>query len=246
MSGLNCLVLITMPHRFLTNKSLADILQRYRRLMGDVDVWFNTCLDAGGENLSCRSGCSGCCKALFDISLLDAWTLREEFNRLPVSVREQVKARCAPRLTELKRRWPQLTPPYILNDLPEEEWTDMPEDDQESCPLLDQEGRCLVYASRPMICRLHGLPHIDINGEDFSGVVCSLHRTDPEKILPEDVVRWHFRETFEAEVALMREFAFELTGGEETYLDTFIPLALLADYEAVDWLHFKPGLSAGL
>ena len=26
------------------------------------------------------------------------------------------------------------------------------------CPLC-QEGRCLLYAYRPMICRLHGIPH---------------------------------------------------------------------------------------
>lgn len=26
------------------------------------------------------------------------------------------------------------------------------------CPALDREGRCVVYAARPLICRTHGLP----------------------------------------------------------------------------------------
>jgi uncharacterized protein len=28
----------------------------------------------------------------------------------------------------------------------------------EACPALEEDGRCAVYASRPVICRTHGLP----------------------------------------------------------------------------------------
>ena len=224
-----------MTQFFIDNKHLAGILQRHRHLLGEVDAWFSSCLEAGDESLACRSGCSHCCKALFDISLLDAWILQEEFARLPVSVQEQVRERCRPRLSELNQLWPQLASPYILNALPEEEWMDTPEDDQQPCPLLDQEGRCMVYASRPMICRLHGLPHIDISGEDFSGVVCTLHRNPPEIVLREDVLRWEFRKVFAEEASLLREFVWTLTGGRYEELDTFIPLALLVDYRSVDW-----------
>lgn len=30
--------------------------------------------------------------------------------------------------------------------------------DPEVCPALDGEGKCAVYAARPLICRTHGLP----------------------------------------------------------------------------------------
>lgn len=212
-----------------------SILADYRSLLGEVDDWFNTCLEVGGSKLACRVGCSHCCRALFDITLLDAWLLKDAFTRLPQSVQQKVLTKCRSRLAQLQHRWPQLQQPYLLNTLPEEEWTAMPEEDATRCPLLDQQGRCLVYASRPLVCRLHGLPNVDAAGEDFEGTVCTLHPGDALD-LPEDVLRWRFREVFEQELALFRDFAEQLGGRRLSELDTFIPLALLADYQSTDWV----------
>lgn len=211
-----------------------DIEKEYRRLLGQVDVWFNRCLQAGGTTLSCQSGCSACCRGLFDITLLDAFLLKQAFAALPSSVRKSVLGQCRPRLTELQRRWPGLRPPYLLNDLPDQEWTDMPEDDEIPCPLLDDQGLCLVYDCRPLTCRLHGLPNIDYSGEDFEGTTCTLHKGSPLD-LPEDILRWRFRDAFNEEIAIFRKFTEQLIGTPYSELDTFIPLALLADYDKVDW-----------
>ena len=216
----------------------APTINAYRQLLGEVDAWFLTCLQAGGSTLACRAGCSSCCRALFDITLLDAWLLKGAFSCLAKDVQSQVLSRCQPRLAELRSRWPTLENPYLLNAFPEEEWHSMPEQDQIACPLLDKSGNCLVYASRPLICRLHGLPNIDICGEDFDGTICSLHDGDPMD-LPESVLRWRFREVFSREVDLLRSFTRDLTGGSFRELDTFIPLALVADYTSVDWHNLK-------
>ncbi len=210
----------------------------YRQLLGEVDVWFTACLQAGGSTLACRGGCSACCRALFDISLLDAWLLKEAFSCLAKDVQSLVLSRCQPRLAELRSRWPSLDNPYFLNSLPEEEWLSMPEEDQAACPLLDESGRCMIYASRPLICRLHGLPNIDLSGEDFDGTICSLHNGNPMD-LPASVLHWRFREVFTREVDLLQSFTKEVTGGGWRELDTFIPLALVADYASVDWHKLK-------
>ena len=214
------------------------IISSYRRLLGEVDDWFARCLQAGGSALACRCGCSSCCRGLFDITLLDAWLLKKAFAGLTMDVRSQVLSRCQPRLSELRARWPALKEPYLLNALPEGEWASMPEEDHTPCPLLDQRGYCLVYESRPLTCRLHGLPNIDLSGEDFDGTVCTLHSGDP-LALPEPVLRWRFREAFTMEVELFQSFTRSLTGAPVRELDTFIPLALVADYDAVDWPKFK-------
>jgi Fe-S-cluster containining protein len=164
--------------------------------------------------------------------------LKAAFAGLSPKVQAQVLARCRPRLSELRERWPGLSHPYLLNALPEEEWLSTPEKDQTPCPLLDENGYCLVYAARPLTCRLHGLPNVDISGEDFDGTVCTLHTGNPFE-LPEKVLRWRFREVFVQEINLFQSFSRELTGSSWTELDTFIPLALLADYTAVDWHSFK-------
>lgn len=219
-------------------QKLASTVNAYRQLLQEIDEWFTMCLQVGGSTLSCRGGCSSCCRALFDITLLDAWLLKEAFAGLAPKVQAQVLDRCQPRLSELRGRWPELSNPYLLNALPEEEWLSTPEEDQTPCPLLDENGYCLVYAARPLTCRLHGLPNVDISGENFDGTVCTLHTGNPFD-LPEKVLRWRFREVFVQEINLFQSFSRELTGRSWTELDTFIPLALLADYTVVDWHSFK-------
>lgn len=218
----------------LAQQNLVVKVENYRRLLGEIDKWFENCLKAGGASLSCRSGCSACCRGLFDITLLDAWLLKRGFAGLSKEIQTQVLERCQSRLSELNKRWPNLRPPYRLNALPEEEWLMTPEDDQIPCPLLDEDGLCLIYAERPMVCRLHGLPNIDVSGEDFEGTVCSLHQKNPLS-MPEDALHWHFRETFAEEVDILRTFTKALTGHAFLEFDTFIPLALLADYNDFDW-----------
>ena len=210
-------------------------IEAYRALLAEIDGWFERCLAVAPPGLlACRRGCSACCRGLFDITLLDAVLLREGFAQLPSDTQQQALARCRPRLTELQQRWPQLHPPYLLNDLPDQSWIAMPEDDVTPCPLLGQDDLCLVYAFRPMTCRLHGLPNLDRSGEDFSTDLCTLHSGDPH-VLPDATLHWHFREAFSREIALLRDFTRQLAGTPTGEMDTFIPLALLADYQTVDW-----------
>ena len=213
---------------------MTSVLDSCRRLYGEVDNWFAACLQAGGTTLACRGGCSSCCRGLFDITLLDAWLLKEAFAALPEATRNQVLARCRSRLVELQKQWPEITNPYLLNALPESEWQEMPEEDLTPCPLLDENGYCLVYDARPLTCRLHGLPNIDVSGEDFDGTLCTLHPGDPGS-LPDEILHWRFRAVFVQEVELFNRFVRVLTGRSIPELDTFIPLALLADYDKVDW-----------
>ena len=212
-----------------------NLVDKYRTLLGEIDAWFERCLaTAPPEMLACRKGCSACCRGLFDITLLDAFLLKEGFARLPAATREQVLDRCRLRLAELQQRWPQLQPPYLLNLLPDDSWQEMPEEDETPCPLLGTDGHCLIYPFRPMICRLHGLPNIDRSGEDFSTDLCTRHPGDPHT-LPAEILRGPFRDLFTREIELLHDFTLELTGGAHAGLDTFIPLALLADYGAVAW-----------
>ena len=217
------------------SENLATLLVAYRKLLAEIDAWFDNCLKEAPEGtLACRRGCSACCRGLFDITLLDAFLLREGFSRLPDTIREEVLARCRPRLAELQQRWPELSPSYLLNALPDDSWQEMPEGDEIPCPLLGAEHLCLVYDFRPMTCRLHGLPNVDLSGEDFSTDLCTLHPGDP-LTLPAGLLRWDFRTAFEKEIRLLRAFTLQLTGTATAEADTFIPLALMASYEVVGW-----------
>ncbi|MDT8441943.1 MAG: YkgJ family cysteine cluster protein [Desulfuromonadales bacterium] len=211
-----------MPYRRLT-----ALLAEYNSLLGEIDSWFTACRTAAPVGmLACRPGCSACCRGLFDISLLDAFLIRQGFCQLSEAVREVVLGRCRLRLAELQRRWPQLQPPFLLNSLPDDGWQEMPEEDETPCPLLAENGLCLVYPFRPMTCRLHGLPNIDRSGEDFSADLCTLHPGDPRR-LPPEILQAPFRKLFLREVQLLHRLTGQLTGLPTAEADTFIPLALL-------------------
>ena len=225
--------------------SMQDILNRYQTLLEGFDAWFANCMVQAGEQIACRQGCSGCCRGLFEISLLDACLLQSGFVRLDGAVQKQVVTKASARVNELQANWPEFRPPYILNRLPHDDWQEMPEEDQTPCPLLDADGRCLVYAQRPMTCRLHGLPHIDISGEIFAADFCTLNFSARDPLSMTEL-RYPFRATFSKEFDLLADFAEQLLGSRQLELDTFIPSALLIDFSDEKWQQhssFEPGCS---
>ena len=209
-------------------------LKQYKDLLQSVDDWFAFCSAKAGPEISCRRACTGCCRGLFEISLLDARLLQEGYTALPADRQRPIKEKAEHRLRELQERWPELQPPYILNNLPHDEWQEMPEDDMTPCPLLSGEGLCLVYDHRPLTCRLHGLPNIDVSGEIFSDEYCSLNFRNSDPLQNEEL-RWGFRKIFAEEFELLGAFSKQLTGRRQLELDTFIPTALLIDFSSPDW-----------
>jgi Fe-S-cluster containining protein len=210
------------------------ILRCYGQLLKEVDEWFSGCLSRYPELIHCHEGCSACCRGLFDITLLDACYLRHGFQQLPEASQEAVVKLADKRLTSLCQSFPNLVPPFILNDYAEDDLTRlMPDDDTTPCVLLGGDGRCILYANRPMTCRLHGLPLIDFSGEVFDGQYCTMNSLPPLETIPE--LRWKFRSHFSTELELFHRFTKELLGEPMNELDTLIPLSLLIDYEKYGW-----------
>lgn len=213
-----------------TSMTASDrLLGRYRRLISEIDVWFSACSAAFPEQITCSSGCSACCRGLFEISLLDAALLQQGFAHLPMDIQQQVLSKARTRRAQLQHQWPELAPPYILNRLPHSDWEEMPEDDLTPCPLLDDNGNCLVYRHRPLICRQHGLPNIDLSGEVFMAEYCSLNfpTIDAGNIA---ALRHDFQTLYRHEFDLLGEFSRLMLGTKDLEIETFIPLALLIDF----------------
>ncbi|MCK7497011.1 MAG: hypothetical protein MZW92_43560 [Comamonadaceae bacterium] len=152
--------------------------------------------------LACRKGCSACCRGLFDITLLDAFLLREGFAQLPP--RAPVN-RCWP---AAGRAWPSCScAGRSCSPLPAQRPPRRQLDrrcrksDETPCPLLGDDGLCLVYPFRPMTCRLHGLPNIDLSGEDFSTDSVHPPPRRPAQPCPPTILRWPFREAFSREIS---------------------------------------------
>lgn len=212
--------------------SVQEIIARYQALLSTVDAWFSRSQRTFPGEVHCARGCSACCRGLFDVTLLDGFLLQVGISCLSQDRQQAIEEKARQRLWQLQCLWPQLQPPYLLNCLPDAHWTEMPEDDPTRCPLLGEDGSCLIYEHRPMICRTHGLPNIDISGESFSDLFCSLNFTDSNPLLLEDL-RWSFRQVYSAEFDLLAQFNMKVLGSPLREADTFIPLALLIDFSTL-------------
>ncbi|MFO7708249.1 MAG: hypothetical protein R6V84_08745 [Desulfobacterales bacterium] len=116
-------------------ESRAEFLERLRRMYA--------CMDAGYEAAAAAYGfvCAGCeescCRTRFHHhTLIEYAGLREAYERLPSGLQAQTLRRAEGWQAAQADEWGR--PPL--------------------CPL-NREGRCVLYAERPMICRLHGIPH---------------------------------------------------------------------------------------
>lgn len=210
-----------------------DILDRYESLLREVDGWFAACLSRHAGVIACHHGCSACCRGLFDITLLDALCLKRGFDRLQLPVQQDVQLKAVARIVELTEHWPAFERPWTLNHIPEETWDEMmPEEDETPCPLLSADGACLVYAQRPMTCRLNGIPLIDTNGEVLFDEWCTLNFKGCDPLELKDL-RHPFTELFTQELLLFRELTRRIFGKAVNELDTIIPAAVFLDAATV-------------
>jgi len=132
---------------------------RYEALAAEADTLFSRVEAACPGRMPCAAGCGDCCHALFDLSFIEALYLNRQFNlAFPAGPeRDAILARADKADREhyrLKRRAFQadargVSTVEILEELARE---------RIRCPLLDASDRCLLYAHRPITCRLYGAP----------------------------------------------------------------------------------------
>lgn len=137
---------------------------RYEAILAEVDTLFATVRDTSQGSVTCSPGCSDCCHALFDLSLIEALYLNHHFNlAFPAGeARDRVvdEANRADRdAYKLKRKAFRasekgVSTRDILADLARE---------RIRCPLLGPDDTCLLYAHRPVTCRVYGAP-LEISG----------------------------------------------------------------------------------
>lgn len=152
----------------------------YLRLLRQLDIWFADGLASAGPGVvPCTRGCTACCRGPFDISAADAELVAEAVAALPDAQRGPLLARAAAQRARYAALLPAWRGPWDVETVDEAAFDALTEAlADEPCPALDDEGACVIHASRPATCRIMGIGMLLPDGDVLDNA-CPIRATFP-------------------------------------------------------------------
>jgi Fe-S-cluster containining protein len=128
-----------------------------RAAIDAADAFMGTVIKAVGLEeqmaaIQCGAGCYHCCHQMVGVTGAELALAREAVDALPEPLREHTRARIA----EIAERG---------KGLDQAGWWQA----RLRCPLLDDDGRCLIHAARPLPCRAMNSSNADTCRRSHAG-----------------------------------------------------------------------------
>ena len=138
--------------------SLNPIFTRYELLRAETDTLFEQVRHLYPDCVTCSLGCSDCCHAMFDLSLVEALYLNQKFcQTIAFGPQHSAIINAAGDADRLAARIKR----ELYNSSKDGNTRQVMADASRiriRCPLLDAEEHCQLYEHRPITCRLYGIP----------------------------------------------------------------------------------------
>ncbi len=205
---------------------LSDIFARYEAFVAETDALFAHIQSKFKDCVTCEQGCSDCCNALFDLSLVEAMYLNQAFTQnFPHGKQRSDTLMRASDLDRISTRMKRDFYKASKAGQDAEEIMHAAARVRMPCPLLTAENACMLYEKRPITCRLYGIP-LNISGK---GHVCGKNNFSKGEQYPTvhmDAIQKRL-DAFSEEIALRVRSRFsELS-------QVFVPvsMALLTKYD---------------
>ncbi|HEU5041441.1 MAG TPA: YkgJ family cysteine cluster protein [Gemmatimonadales bacterium] len=206
---------------------------QYRALLQQLDRWMEEGRRRHPGVVPCRAGCTACCHGPFDVTVADVELIRTAVLELPAAERAAVLDRARRLLETMRALEPSWIPPYDVADLGEDRFDALTAAlAAEPCPLLGDDGRCRIYQSRPLVCRLIGLPMGSRGGRVIENA-CPIQDRFPAyaSLAPQPFALEEFES---AEDACLRAAAGRVLGDPERWAYETTIAAVLATLDAAE------------
>ena len=198
--------------------------RHYEQVVKYVESAFDKVQAEYRDCVRCKIGCSDCCHALFDVSLIEALYIKSKFDEtFSAEDREKLleRANKADRMiykikrTAYKEHQNGRAEEDILLDMAKE---------RVQCPMLNEKEQCDLYDFRPITCRLYGIPTV-IGGK---GHTCGISGFERGKSYPTVRLEEINKRLYEISFAL----AHDIKSRYPNLADVLMPLsmALLTDF----------------
>ena len=205
--------------------NFTPFFEKYEALVEKVERVFEQMKNKFPAEVQCKPGCSDCCHALFDLTLIESLYINFHFNQqFKGSQRDPLieKANSADRqIYKIKRAAYKLT----QEDSDDERAIKEVSLKKIRCPLLDEQDLCVLYNYRPIACRIYGIPQAI--GE--KGHVCGFSGFKPGESYPtfnHDIVHDQL-------IAISAEFVQTICSKHFKMADMLVPvsMALITDFD---------------
>ena len=136
----------------------SPIFDKYEVLVKTAEDVFARVKSDFPECVKCKTGCSDCCHALFDLTLIEALYINQQFNQ---KIDETKKAELIEKANRADRKIYKIKRNAYKSasaGTEEDEILSAMAKERVRCPLLNSEDTCDLYDHRPITCRLYGIP----------------------------------------------------------------------------------------
>jgi len=138
----------TVPVAGEESAAVAEVFRAYETLVARADRAFARVAGEYGALVRCRAGCDDCCHAVFGLFLIESVSLAYHVRSLEGKQKEAA--------AENARRFDSGLAAVLAGH--QAGAGGALGRARARCPLLGDDRRCLVYAGRPLTCRVYGIP----------------------------------------------------------------------------------------
>lgn len=202
-----------------------EFFNRYEALAAKVEEAFNRVNDAYPDLVLCKPGCTDCCYALFDLTLVEALYLNHKFTD---HFQGEDRDRMVEKANTADRRIYKLKKEAYKAAQDGRDEQDVVEDmakERIRCPLLNDENLCDLYPYRPLACRIYGVP-LAIGGKGRTCGLSGFKTGEKYQTVNMDIVHDQL-------LALSTELVQHIGSKRIGLPDVLVPvsMALLTDYD---------------
>ena len=198
--------------------------KKYEALVETAERAFEKVASEYSDCVKCKIGCSDCCYALFDISLVEALYINHHFlNDLDQNTREDLVER-ADNADRLIYRIKRKAYKAAAGGKQEADVLSAMTSERVQCPLLNRDKKCDLYNYRPITCRIYGIPTA-ISG---TGHTCGISGFEQGRAYPTVHIDIFYRKLYEMSL----EIVAAIRSRHVKMADMLVPvsMALITDY----------------
>jgi Fe-S-cluster containining protein len=137
---------------------MTPFFEKYKTLVDKVDSVFEIMKKKYPEEVRCAPGCTDCCYALFDLTLIEALYVNHRFQKNFSGARKEQLLEKANRVDRKTYKIKKAAYKAKQEGKGEEEIIEDVGKERIGCAMLNDENLCDIYDFRPIACRLDGIP----------------------------------------------------------------------------------------